>query len=120
MQDIAGRHADDLGIGMEFLQSKGLAWVLVRTRVRLERYPCNGELVRIQTWPYGWRRLMAIREFSFDREASDSPCGAATTAWVLFDISRWRPVRPRDRCNIRRWRELHQCRSLRSAIRGTQ
>ena len=64
LQEIAGIHADKLGVGIHLLQSEGITWMLSRLRLEIGRGVPWGEELKIRTWPSGTRgRLTATRDF---------------------------------------------------------
>ncbi len=95
LQDAAEIHADRIGVGLSWLRDKGFLWVLSGYHIRLDRYPMIGDSVRVATWPSGWHRLFALREFVF-LDAEDRAYGAATSAWLLIRADDHHPVRPRE------------------------
>ncbi|MFT5143222.1 MAG: medium-chain acyl-[acyl-carrier-protein] hydrolase [Rhodothermales bacterium] len=90
MQEAAAKHADHLGLGAEYLLKGGMAWVLSRLVVEIERPPIWQETVPLVTWPSGHQGIFATRDFLLGPEGSFA---RATTAWFLIDIARRRPVR---------------------------
>ena len=84
-QDIAGNHAERLGVGMTSLQKQGRAWMLSRIRMRISKYPRICEPFRILTYPMGFDRLFARREFRF-YDQHDQLFGAATSCWLLLEL----------------------------------
>lgn len=95
LQEAAEMHADQIGVGLTFLRSRGMLWVLSRYHVRLDHYPMIGDSVRIITWPSGFRRLWAEREFLILGD-SDRIFGAASSAWLLVRADDFRPLRSAD------------------------
>lgn len=95
LQDAAEIHAERIGVGLSHLHGKGLLWVLSGYHIRIDRYPMIGERVRVATWPSGWHRLFALREFVF-LDADGGVYGAATSAWLLIRADNHHPVRPRE------------------------
>ena len=91
LQDMADSHATDLGLGMEFCLSKGLAWVGVNYHVKINRMPKIHENIRIVTWPSEERKLGAIRDFAVYDE-TDALIMVASSQWILIDFIRKRPV----------------------------
>ena len=91
-QDIAGLHATHLDVGFEKLRESGVAWMLSRIRVKIERLPKWGETVTLRTWPKGIDRLFALRDFRLENEAGEL-LSLATTCWLLVDIQKGRPRR---------------------------
>jgi acyl-ACP thioesterase len=92
-QEAAIRHAEDLGVGRESLGRTGQGWVLSRMSVAVERRPRQGETVTVRTWPRGWERLFAIRDFDI-RDSSGSPLMRARSCWLIVDREKRRPLRP--------------------------
>jgi acyl-ACP thioesterase len=92
LQELAGRHAAELGTGIEALRTKGLTWVLARQRIELPLPVMLGDTLEIETWPSGVERLAATREFVV-RRGDGAEAGRATTQWLVLDLATRRPVR---------------------------
>ncbi len=92
LQEIAGHHATELGVGLEALRARGLTWVLTRQRLEIDRAPAEGDAIEIATWPSGLDRLLAHREFEVRR--AGEVVARASTAWLVMDLETRRPVRP--------------------------
>jgi acyl-ACP thioesterase len=93
LQEIAGHHAEELGVGMEALREKGQAWVLGRQRVEILRPIAEGEVLEVETWPSGANRLAALRDFVV-RGRDGEAAARAVTAWFVLDLEARRPLRP--------------------------
>lgn len=116
LQEAAGGHAEHLDLGYHSLRSTaGLGFVLARVTVEIERIPRWSDSIVILTWPKRSEKLLALRDFlvlpasavadgptpaavsqdELERlVASEVPLARATTAWLLIDVNRMRPVRP--------------------------
>lgn len=84
LQDIA--YADLIDAGFE---GRG-AWIVRRTRIRVDRFPRFGEQLTIRTFCSG------IGRFSAERRTTISGEGAAVetvSLWVCLDPERGRPMR---------------------------
>jgi len=92
LQEIAGAHAEALGVGMAALRARGLAWVLGRQRIEILRPIRLGEELEVETWPSGADRLSALRDFVV--RAGEEEVARAVTAWLLLDLEKRRPARP--------------------------
>jgi acyl-ACP thioesterase len=92
LQDAAAEHASLLQIGVEQLHHRGLTWVLSRLRLTVGRYAGVGEAVLVRTWPSTRGSLSSYREFEVLDQAGEI-VARATTAWVVLDLVRRRPVR---------------------------
>lgn len=93
LQEIAGRHATALGVGLEVLRARGLTWVLARQRLELAAPVSLGDTLEVETWPSGLERLAATREF-VARRGDGREAVRATTVWYVLDLATRRPVRP--------------------------
>ncbi|MBQ9088381.1 MAG: hypothetical protein IJY46_06345 [Lentisphaeria bacterium] len=94
LQDAAGRHADVLGVGLKQLKESSLSWVLSRIRVRMDEFPEYGDSLRIKTYPSGFDRLFAYRQFELFSVASGKKLGVAGSAWLTLNPENYRPVSP--------------------------
>lgn len=92
LQEAAGNHAFQLGVAIDQLAQRDLTWVLFRLSVRMDRYPRWRDDITVVTWPRGITRLYAFRDFEL-RDAAGGRLGAASSAWMLVDLKRRRPVR---------------------------
>ncbi len=95
LQETAGNHADELGVAVDRLSEENRTWVLSRLHVEMDRYPRWREELQIETWPSGENGLLATREFILSSADGDE-LGRATSAWLIIDIDRRRPVRIPD------------------------
>jgi acyl-ACP thioesterase len=95
LQEAASNHAAALDVALERLGPLGLAWVLGRLHLRLERVPRWGEEIRVETWPSGRDSLRATRDFLLGTESGEI-FARATTAWSLVNVARRRPVKLPD------------------------
>jgi acyl-ACP thioesterase len=92
LQETAGYHTQLLGIAPEDLRPRGLAWILSRLRMQVRRYPSLGERVTVRTWPTGFDRLFALRDFTM-RDAAGSVIASAASAWLAIKLDTLRPIR---------------------------
>jgi acyl-ACP thioesterase len=93
LQEIAGRHAALLGVGLDVLRARGLTWVLARQRLELPAPVSLGDTLAVETWPSGLERLAATREF-VARRGDGAEAVRATTLWYVLDLRTRKPVRP--------------------------
>jgi acyl-ACP thioesterase len=92
-QEAAGHHAAELGVSMQDLLAEGRAWVLAHFRLEIDRLPDWNEEITLATWPSGLERLFATREVVF-RDGEGAAIAQGTSAWLVIDTERRRPVRP--------------------------
>lgn len=93
MQEMAGAHAELLGIGRSTLLDMNLVWVLTRVEVQMARYPLFGETISVETFPMPNRRWFFPRYFIF-RDEDGKQIGCAGSLWVLLDVRERRMSRP--------------------------
>ena len=87
---IAWRHAEQLGWGVEELHKHNLVWVLSGLQLELDEYPKWRETITIETWPKGINRLFYLRDFLI-KNNQGKVIGRATSNWILIDIEKRRP-----------------------------
>jgi acyl-ACP thioesterase len=92
-QEAAINHAEILGVGRESMARTGQGWILSRISVLVERRPKFRETVTIRSWPRGWEKLFARRDYDI-RDASDTPIVRARSCWIIIDMEKRRPLRP--------------------------
>ena len=92
-QDCSTFHSEDLGLGVDYLRKKHLAWVLNAWQIDVDRFPNVAEYVRIGTAPYGFKGFIGYRNFLMEsREGERLAC--ASTIWTLLDLESGKPVTP--------------------------
>ncbi len=92
-QEAAAMHAELLGVGVGYLAETGRAWVLSRLKFRIERYPLLGETLSLVTYPSGFDRLFARRQFEL-RGAGGAIAAVGSSGWLLLDFATLRPLSP--------------------------
>lgn len=95
LQEAAAIHASQLGCGMRFLAENGMMWVLSRLKFRLARPLELGEKLLLSTYPSGFDRINAFRQFNV-LDSSGAEVLAASSQWLLLSSATLRPLRPRD------------------------
>ncbi len=91
LQEAAAFHARALGFSNEAMGRAGVAWVLARLAIRMDRWPELGQRLRVATWPSSLERLRATRDFRI-LSPDGAVLGAATSVWVALDLVRRRAV----------------------------
>lgn len=107
LQGMGDKHAEKLGIGYEYCQSHGMAWVVTHYLVDIIEMPTEREELKILTWPSCQDALRSTRDFEI-RGADDRLLVRATSQWVLIDMARRRPLRLSE--NLPRWL-INECRA---------
>lgn len=94
-QDMADNHAKTMGLGIDYVLSKGLAWVGSNYVLDIERLPKVHEKIKIETWPAEEKRVGAIRDFEVFGEDGKSII-QASSQWILVDFRKKRPAGLRE------------------------
>ena len=92
LQEAADMHATSLGFDSGTMLRKNLVWMLVRVHLRLEGGLVDRQVIEVDTWPSKVESRFAYRDYRIYREEEAKPFGAATSTWILIDLSRNRPA----------------------------
>lgn len=87
-ENIAGRHADTLGNGVNDIPSTHSAWILLDWKVSVLRRPAYGKELTVTTWSHSIERCFGNRYFTLEDERGGM-CAAASSKWVLMNTERW-------------------------------
>jgi acyl-ACP thioesterase len=95
--DAASNHAQQRGFGYEEISRDGVAWVLSRLAIEIDRYPVSNDNITVETWIENVERFFTQRCFRF--VASDGLIfGNARSVWAAINVETRRPI------DIRIWR----------------
>lgn len=92
LQEVSGGHAEGWGLGREALLNAGIAWVLSRIALKMDRYPVYGQTVTVHTWPGKTRHAFFPRHYTL--EVDGETIGCATALYVLMDIAERKMAHP--------------------------
>ena len=93
-QESAGRHAESIGVGWNYLHEKGLFWALSRISIEIDDRPEWEDEIALVTWPKVNDNVFAYRDFLlFNSKDLCNPIVRATSAWALLNIKTRRPQR---------------------------
>ncbi len=92
MQEAAGAQCEPYGLGLAAMRAQGLAWVLARARLTMERLPAIGEAVTVRTWPKPAQHLFFPRNYRFSVDGAE--VGTASTLYVQLDTATRRMAKP--------------------------
>ena len=95
-QEAATINANYLGFGAEGMGAKNQTWMLSRLDIRVDREPRENEKVIARTWPAGFERLFAVRDFELLGDNSTLPIARASYAYLVIDLEARRPLRPQN------------------------
>lgn len=92
LQDCSTFQSEDLGLGIDYLKSHNRAWWLSSWQIVIERYPCLGEEITMGTWPYDFKGMYGLRNFTI-QDKYGAYLVKANSMWFLFDTEKQRPVK---------------------------
>ncbi len=92
-EDLAGRHAAELGWGRDDLMTGGYFWALSRMIVKVERLPMAWDEVLLRTWPRGTDSIFALRDIEMYDDTGKRIAGASSS-WVIVDYNTRKAQRP--------------------------
>jgi acyl-ACP thioesterase len=92
LQETASAHASELGVAVQTLIDRGVAWVLSQLKITVDQWPMAGETLHIETWPAAASGTRIERRFRL-LDGDGGVNGEATTLWLVMDLERRRPVR---------------------------
>jgi acyl-ACP thioesterase len=95
LQEIASKHAEELGVGRRWMEENGYYWVLVNFRMDITRLPKYGETIILRTWPSGWDMMRAFRDFKGE-DLNKNELFRATSDWMVIEKGSQRPMIIRD------------------------
>lgn len=93
LQDAAGAHCEQIGLGKAVTESRRLMWVVVRQLVEMERWPEPGEPFRLLTWPGDTRHMFYPRFYRLET-GSGEYLGQSSAMWTLVDRDSRKMIRP--------------------------
>lgn len=94
-QDCSIEHSEAVGVGMSYLSSRNLAWLLTSWQIDIERLPEYHEEVTIQTWPYEFRTAFGYRNYDMI-DKNGNILVKAYALWLHTDTSEMKPVHVTD------------------------
>lgn len=95
MQEAALQNVIQIGMSYWDLQAHHISWVLTRQQISVQRLPELNEPIRIHTYPAGFLRAFALRDFWVETQAGESLAHSAST-WLLMDTRTRRMASPPD------------------------
>jgi medium-chain acyl-[acyl-carrier-protein] hydrolase len=87
---IAWRHAEELGFGIDYLHKNNLAWVLSKLHFKIETFPKWSDSIKLVTWPKGINRLFYLRDMEI-YDKNGYCISYSTSEWLLIDTKSKRP-----------------------------
>ena len=95
-QDSSTFHSEDIGNGMEVVESLQRVWVLSSWQIVVNEYPKIGEYIKLGTWPYDFNRFLGGRNFIMYGD-DGRVLAYANSLWTYLNSENGRPARVDDR-----------------------
>ena len=95
-QDSSPFHSEDIGNGMEVVESLQRVWVLSSWQIVVNEYPKIGEHIKLGTWPYDFNRFLGGRNFIMYGD-DGRVLAYANSLWTYLNSENGRPARVDDR-----------------------
>ena len=87
--DLASEHAPMIDLGSDVLAEKGLFWVAVRTKIKINRLPKMNDEIVAESWPEAPGKVRCIRYYSLSD--SNGLLIEGKTEWAIINIESGRP-----------------------------
>ncbi|MBE5903850.1 MAG: acyl-[acyl-carrier-protein] thioesterase [Pseudobutyrivibrio sp.] len=97
MQDCSCFHSDDVGVGVHYLAPLNLGWFVTTYEIHINRLPKYMERIKISTYPYQVRGMMARRVYVIESEEDGELLIYADSLWVLMNLESLHPARLNDK-----------------------
>ncbi|MDG5767868.1 thioesterase [Balneolales bacterium ANBcel1] len=91
LEDMAIRHSEECGIGLDFYEENKVAWVLAKWDIEVLEYPVFNQKITITTEPSSFRSYFGFRRYEV-RDADGELLARAATLWIYVDMRRKRPI----------------------------
>lgn len=93
LQDCSTFQSEDLGIGINYLLDRNLAWVVNYWQVDVIRMPRFSEKIIVGTLPYSLRGFIGLRNFYIKSAETGEYLVKANSMWTLVDLRTVKPAR---------------------------
>lgn len=85
-QDIAGEHAEQLGVGYADMTARSSFWMTVRTKVHFYKRPGIMDRINISTWPMAPGSTRCDRCYRLS--CGDEILAEGRTEWCVYDLEK--------------------------------
>ncbi len=89
-QDCSTFHSESLGVGIEYLTKRNLAWVLSSWQIVVNRYPHLYEEIKVGTFAYDFKGFMGFRNFVLE-DVAGNRIAYANSIWSLMNMEKMQP-----------------------------
>ena len=84
-QQAATGHCAQLALDWNTLAQKGLFWAVIRHRLHIDRYPVEGDVLTVESWPMPTTRS-AFPRATAAYDQTGAPIFRCISLWVLMDM----------------------------------
>lgn len=99
LQDTCMLHSETLGVGLNSLHERGVAWFLSSWQIQVNRMPQVYEKITVTTSPYEFKGFFGYRNFWIRNEAGEVLV-LANSIWIYLDVAKQMPIRiPEEEAN---------------------
>jgi len=85
MQETSMQNVLDLKVSVWDLEKENLSWILLKKHLQIEKSPVFGDSIRVKTYPAGFDRILAYRDFiMYDQQ--NEILATASSIWGLMDL----------------------------------
>jgi len=90
-QDCSTFQSEDLGVGLAYLRSKKIVWVINSWQIEVVSYPVLGDRITVATKPYELKGFLGLRNFQL-LDPQGQPLVNASSIWSLISTETFKPV----------------------------
>lgn len=95
-QEIATLHSHEIGYPIEYFKENEKGWMVLEWKIEIIRYPNWLESIKISTWAFFIKKILAGRNFVIDLQDGQTII-SAVSSWVYMDTKKRRPITaPKD------------------------
>lgn len=86
MQEASMHNARKLQISLWDKEMGNLSWVILRKELNIIRMPSLGEKIKVVTYPAGFQKIFAYRDF-WVLDEEDNVLATASSTWTLMNLT---------------------------------
>ncbi len=90
--DVCTKQSEDIGIGLDYMKDNGVAWVLYKWNIHIEKYPLHREKIKVRTTPESFRKFYAYRSFEIV-DSNGNIIAVANSIWFLISTEKRKAIR---------------------------
>ena len=91
-QDVTCFQGEEIGVGVDYLEPMGQAWILNSWQIDVKRFPKFNEKITIGTFPTNFKSFIGTRNFIV-KDENDEVIVMANSIWTFMDMVKMRPAK---------------------------